>query len=182
MKTVALFGGSFDPPHIGHIRVVEALKKLSFIDTIVIMPTYLNPFKSAFAAPASLRVAWLQKIFKWDKKVRVSSFEAQKQRQVPTIESVRMLEKEYDTIYLVVGADNLSSLHRWHRYEELQKKVTFIVATRNNIPIQEGFIQLDIEEDTASSGLRNSMDRTKLPPECAQEIEKYYKEHNANKS
>ena len=48
MDTIALFGGSFDPPHIGHEAVVKALKDFKEIDKIIIMPTFLNPFKSKF--------------------------------------------------------------------------------------------------------------------------------------
>ncbi len=182
MKTVALFGGSFDPPHIGHIKVVEALEQLPFIDTIVVMPTYLNPFKSTFAAPANLRLKWLEKIFSQHPKVQVSSFETDQKRSVPTIESVLMLRKEYDKIYLVIGADNLASLGRWHRYDELKDIVTLIVASRNNIPVDINYISLDIDEDTASSSLRETMESSKLPKECAYEIQNYYKEHNAKKS
>jgi nicotinate-nucleotide adenylyltransferase len=182
MKSVALFGGSFDPPHIGHIRVVEALQKLPFIDTIIVMPTYLNPFKSSFAAPAELRVKWLKEIFAPYKKVHVSSFEANMQRKVPTIESVRYLAKKYDKIYLVIGADNLHSLTKWTEYEHLKEMVTFIVATRNNIEVDKEYITLKVDENIASSELRKDMQVAKLPQKCADTIQKYYKEHNANKN
>jgi nicotinate-nucleotide adenylyltransferase len=62
MDSIALFGGSFDPPHIGHEAIVKALMKLDEIDKIIIMPTYLNPFKTEFFAPADLRVKWLKKL------------------------------------------------------------------------------------------------------------------------
>ena len=63
MKTIALFGGSFDPPHIGHKAVVEAVLKLKDVEEVVVMPTFLNPFKDSFHAPSDLRLKWLREIF-----------------------------------------------------------------------------------------------------------------------
>jgi len=180
MKSVALFGGSFDPPHIGHIRVVEALEKLSFIDTIIVMPTYLNPFKSSFRAPAEVRLHWLQEIFAPFKSVHVSSFEVAMQRKVATIETVEMLAKKYDSIYVVIGADNLLSLFKWKEYEKLQKMVTFIVATRGDTKVPQHYITLHVKEDISSSELREAMQLSKLPKKCADTIQQYYKEYNAN--
>lgn len=178
MKTIALFGGSFDPPHIGHIKIVEALKKLSFIDKVVVMPTYQNPFKSSFSAPPYLRLQWLRDIFKNDTQVEVNSYEVDLKKATPTIESVLYLNEFYDKIYVVIGADNLGSLKKWHRYEELKKMVNFIVVTRNDMPLEDNFLTLTIQENISSTQLRRDIQREKLPKECAAEIEKYYKEKN----
>ena len=75
MDTIALFGGSFDPPHIGHEAVIKALKKFKDIDKIIIMPTFLNPFKSDFYAPSSLRLKWLKEIFNEETNVEISDYE-----------------------------------------------------------------------------------------------------------
>ncbi|MEN4053317.1 MULTISPECIES: nicotinate (nicotinamide) nucleotide adenylyltransferase [Sulfurimonas] len=182
MKTIALYGGSFDPPHIAHEAIVTALSNLDFLDKIIVMPTYLNPFKDSFTTPAELRLEWLKKIFSEYENVEIDSYEVDKKKKVPTIESVNHLLKEYDKIYVVIGADNLSSLHKWHKYDELKAKVTFIVATRDDIKIPKDFIQLKIDEDISSSELRKNLDISKLPKKCAHEIAQYYKEHNANKN
>ena len=84
MDTIALFGGSFDPPHIGHEAIVKALIKFKDIDKIVVMPTFLNPFKSHFYAPAALRLEWLREIFREYKNVEISDYEVlQKREQQP---------------------------------------------------------------------------------------------------
>ena len=60
---IALFGGSFDPPHNGHNSVVlEALEKLD-IDKLIIMPTYINPFKQSFSADEKQRFLWVKKLW-----------------------------------------------------------------------------------------------------------------------
>ncbi|WP_297442394.1 nicotinate (nicotinamide) nucleotide adenylyltransferase [Sulfurimonas sp.] len=178
MRRVALYGGSFDPPHRGHIEIVKALKTLPFIDKVIVMPTFLNPFKTNFVAPAALRLKWLKEIFADDDKVEVSSFEVDQKDKIPTIDTVSALKKEYDKIYLVIGADNLASLHQWYRFDALQKEVTFIIATRDDIKVPKEYLTLNICVDISSSGLRQKVDRTKLPKKVASQIANYYKEHN----
>lgn len=179
MGIIALYGGSFDPPHIGHKAIVEALMKLDYIDKIIVMPTFLNPFKSVSHAPSELRFKWLKEIFKDFKKVKIDRYEIDQERQVTTIESVKHLLKTYKNVYVVIGADNLSSLESWKSFQELKDLVTFIVASRDNIIVDEKFIHLDIDEKISSSELRKNINTSMLPTECAIEIEKYYKENNA---
>jgi len=175
METIALYGGSFDPPHIGHKAIIEALEKLDYINKIIIMPTFLNPFKSKSHAPSELRFKWLKEIFKDFKNVKIDRYEVEQNRQVPTIESVRYLLKTYKSVYLVIGADNLHSLKEWNNYEELKNLVTFIVATRDKIMVDKKFIQLKVDEEVSSSTLRDNINISMLPEVCAVEIEQYYK-------
>ncbi len=176
MDTIALFGGSFDPPHIGHEAIVKALRKFKGIDKIIIMPTFLNPFKSHFYAPASLRVKWLREIFKEYENVEVSEYEAVQKRAVPTLETLKHLLKSYKKIYLVIGADNLASLHKWHGYDELSTLVTFLIVPRDAIEIADGFLKLEVDEKVSSTKLRETVDISKLPKKCAHEIYNFYKE------
>ncbi len=179
METVALFGGSFDPPHIGHEAIVKALLDSKEIQKVVVMPTFLNPFKSKSYAPAKLRLKWLKKIFEPYKNVAVDTFEIQQTKKVPTIESVKYLLQKYDKVYLVIGADNLGSLQSWYKYDELAQLVTFVVAQRGNIEIPNNYLELNIDVDVSSTQLRKNLDLSQLPKQCAQEIIKYYKETNA---
>ncbi len=181
-KTVALYGGSFDPPHIGHVAIIQALAKLAFIDKVIVMPTFLNPFKEEFTAPADCRLQWLQEIFAPYKNIQISDFEVKKKRKVPTIETIKALQEEYEKIYLVIGADNLASLDKWYKFNELSKLVTFIVVTRDNIEVPHNFQTLNIDIDVSSSDLRKDLDISKLPKPCATKIAHYYKEYNAKKN
>jgi len=178
MRTIALFGGSFDPPHLGHEAIVKALNKLDFIDKIIVMPTFLNPFKSSSVASATQRLEWLKEIFLPIKKVEVSSFEVEKNTKVSTLETVTYLLKSYEKVYVVIGADNLKSLTQWQGFEELKNKVTFIVASREKIDIPKDFICLEIDENISSSQLRNKMNINQLSKINAEKIVTYYKENN----
>ena len=178
MKNIALFGGSFDPPHLGHVKIVEALKSLDFIDKIIIMPTYLNPFKSNFVADANTRLEWLKDIFQDDQNVEVSAFEVEQKTKVPTIQTVKYLKQTYDTVYLVIGADNLASLTEWYKYDELKTLVKFVVASRENIDIPDNYIKLNVNIPISSTTLRENRDILFLPPKIAKQIKNYYKEYN----
>jgi len=181
-QTIALFGGSFDPPHIGHEAIVKAVSGFKDIEKVVIMPTFLNPFKTVSHAPPSLRLKWLKKVFSEYKNVEINSYEIEQNKKVPTIQTVLYLLEKYKKIYLVIGADNLSYFHKWDRFEELCKIVTIIVATRNNFTIDKGFLKLEVNENISSTSLRKNIDKKYLNLKCAKEIEKFYKEQNANKN
>ena len=142
------------------------------------MPTFLNPFKSSSQASAELRFQWLKEMFSNSKSVLVSRYEVEQKKKVATLESVEYLLKDYKKIYLVIGADNLASLHLWDNYESLKDRVTFLVASRDNIVIDSHFIQLKVDENISSTQLREQLDMTKLPLECSKQIEKFYKDIN----
>lgn len=171
---IALYGGSFDPPHVGHIAVVnEALRSLA-IDKLIIVPAFVNPFKEGTHAPADLRLNWLKEIFATDKRVEVSDFEIRQNRAVRSIETVSHFKTLYQKIYFIIGADNLASLKKWHRFEELDALVTWVVATRGHVEIGRDFIQLKVEQDVSSSALREKLHDDHLPPMVAQSIKDYY--------
>ena len=182
MKKIALFGGSFDPPHSGHIAIIEAALQQLDIESVVVVPTYVNPFKSGSHAPAALRLSWLKQIFERRSDVVISDYEVTKERPVRSIETVKHFNDEADQIYFIIGADNLASLKQWHRYDELNTLVTWVVATREGITVPESFITLDIAKPVSSSELRKTIRIHELPVSVAHEITHFYKEINAKKN
>jgi len=176
---IALFGGSFDPPHSGHITVIyEALRSLP-IERLIVVPAYVNPFKSGTHAPAALRLKWLKTIFDTEKNIEVSDFETAQGHPVRTIETVRHYLKEDPDIYLIIGADNLETLSKWHQFDELDRLVTWVVATRDQQKIDPHFQTLDVSEAVSSTQLRQTMKHEQLPKKVVNEIAIYYKEKHA---
>lgn len=175
---LALFGGSFDPPHIGHVRIaLEAFSTLG-IEKLIIVPAYRNPFKHTINAPSEMRLSWLKQIFAPYPNIEISDFEIKQQRPVFTIETVRHYKKEGDTFYLIIGADNLSTLDKWNQYEDLVKEVEFVVASRGDTPIPKGMLQLEINEPISSTMFRDSFGSLGLDEEIEKNIINYYKEHH----
>ena len=179
---LALYGGSFDPPHIGHVHV--ALKALDVldIDRLIIVPNFRNPFKSSVCADGAVRIRWLKKIFEPYAKIEISDFEVKMHRSVPTIETVEHYAPGNEKLYLIIGADNLSSLQQWHEYEKLCQKVIFVVATRDNIAIPDGMVILDVNEERRSTHFRDHFSSLGLEETLEKDIITYYKEHNEPKN
>lgn len=154
---IAVFGGSFDPPHLGHkVIIKEALKSLD-IDKLFVVPTYLNPFKSEFLLTPKVRFERMKNLTKEMKKVEVVDYEVKQEKKSPTIQTIGYFKSKYklDTIYLIIGADNLQSLREWEKIDELKKMVTFVVASRSGIEIPSEFISLNIESKVSSTDIRN---------------------------
>ncbi len=173
---VAVFGGSFDPPHIGHEEIIkQALQNLD-IDVLFVVPTFLNPFKEKFFAPPEIRHKWVEKLLLDYPKSVIIDYEMQQNRPVPTIETILYLKKKYQLskIYLIIGADNIAHLTQWTRYEELKQLVTFVVATRNAIDIPKNLQKLGINVNISSTLLRKEFKKEFLPKSIAAEVINYY--------
>ena len=172
--TVAIFGGSFDPPHSGHQQIVqEALKHLD-IDKLIVLPAYLNPFKSTSLADAKQRLGWCRILFADIPKVTVSDYEIRQQRSVKTAESVKHFKKLYDVKYLIIGADNLSTLTQWHDFEWLNEEVTWVVVTRPGFTLETDALRtwklLTLNAPISSSTIREEKRIEKVDKQIAASV------------
>jgi nicotinate-nucleotide adenylyltransferase len=179
---LALYGGSFDPPHVGHVRIVTEALKILPVDRLIIVPASLNPFKTTVRANGLLRYKWLKAIFTDYKNVEISDFEIKQNRSIPTIETVEYYSKLYDEIYLIIGADNLEKLQQWHRFDELNQMVHWVVASRGEISIPKNMISLTINEEISSTDFRASFSSLGLETTIENEIITYYKELNESEN
>ncbi len=173
---IAIFGGSFDPPHLGHLAVIDAALAHLPIERLYVVPAFVSPFKSATAAPATLRLQWLKTLVH-DPRVVVSDFEVAQNRSVATIETVTHFKNGADNVYVIIGSDHLEHLHKWHRFETLDEAVTWVVATRTDVAIDPRFIQLSVDVPVSSTALRRELKREWIPEAITQEVIEYYKEH-----
>ncbi len=179
---LALFGGSFDPPHAGHVGVVTKALEVLPIDRLIIVPAARNPFKPFVRAEGVKRYEWLKKIFAGYGKVQISDFEIAQNRSVYTIETVKHFAPLCDELYLIIGADNLEKLQEWHCYDELDSVVHWVVASRNAIPLPAHMTRLDVNVPISSTDFRSKWSSLGLDPGIEQEIITYYKELNELKN
>jgi nicotinate-nucleotide adenylyltransferase len=172
--TIALFGGSFDPPHRGHQAIVKAVSSFEDIDNVVVMPAFLNPFKQSTLATAEQRLAWCNSIFN-EEKVIVSDFEVSQGRAVYTVETLRALSSTYDIKYLVIGSDNLAQIQQWKSFEEINEHITWIVFSRGNDPINCQIFtrckQLTLEIPVSSTHIRNGQHLEQIDPTIRTEVQ-----------
>ncbi|WP_104760658.1 nicotinate (nicotinamide) nucleotide adenylyltransferase [Helicobacter cetorum] len=131
-QEIALYGGSFDPFHQAHLAIVEQTLELLPIAQLIVLPAYQNPFKKPCFLDANTRFRHLEEALKDFDRVLLSDFEIKQQRAVPTIESVCYFQEvlKPKTLYLVVGADCLTSLPSWKNATELLERVELVVFER----------------------------------------------------
>lgn len=170
---IAIFGGSFDPVHIGHKVIVEEALKVLNIDKLIIVPTYLNPLKKDFLFSPKTRFELLKKVFKDNSKVEISDFEINQKKLSYTYETIRYIKILYNPskIYFIIGEDNLKSLHKWHNIDELKNNLEFVVAKRKGYNfLSDEFKTLDIDVDISSTKLREKLDLEFIPKVIWQDL------------
>lgn len=160
--TVAIFGGSFDPPHKGHQLIVENAIKTLEIDHLLVVPAYLNPFKSFSLASATQRLAWCHTLFNDLEKVIVSDYEIKEGKSTTTEQTVKHFNTVYDVKYLIIGSDNLSTLTKWHHFSWLNETITWVIITREGYPLQVDGLRnwevLKVAAPMSSTQIRNKQD------------------------
>jgi nicotinate-nucleotide adenylyltransferase len=171
---IAIFGGSFDPIHVAHVAIVEnALSKLD-IDKLIIVPTYLNPFKNSFNLNPKTRFELLKKVFHKFENVEISDYEINQQKASYSIDTVNYLKDLYkpSKIYLIIGEDNIKNLDKWYKFDELKKLVEFVVASRTGFGTKKAneFKSLDININISSTELRDKINLDYIPIEIKDDI------------
>ena len=159
---LGVYVGSFNPVHNGHIDIVNYLLKNNYVDKVLIVPT-LNYWNKQDLIDIKHRINML-KFFENE----VIIVDKTHNKYVYTTYLFKELEKEYtDTLYLIIGADNIINFDKWKDYKELLK-YKIIVINRNNIDIDtyinkynsNNFIIIKdyIPLDISSTDIRNGND------------------------
>ncbi len=138
VERVGLFGGSFDPVHLGHLILAEAALEELQLERIIFIPAALSPFKTERPPAASdeSRLAMLREAIASEARFSVDDRELSREGPSYTIDTVRELLGDYPGVRFLylIGADNLKDLPRWHEIEELRNLVDFAVLDRGNAP------------------------------------------------
>jgi nicotinate-nucleotide adenylyltransferase len=137
---VGLFGGSFDPPHVGHVGLARAAQKAAGLDRVLFAPVGLQPLKLEGAhASFSDRVAMTRLAIRNDKGFEVSLLDAPRNGKdgegkpnytIDVLEALRKELREGTELFLLMGADSFAGLRRWHRAAEIPMLAELIVASR----------------------------------------------------
>ena len=147
-----LFGGTFDPPHVGHLMMAEVARESLNLDVVDFIPTNIPPHKlGQNVQPASLRVKMLETALMKFPFFRVSTIELDRKGISYTIDTVRDIFRESpeDELFWLVGADMLKDLPHWKEVDELLSLVTVVAAPRPGIRIQETAEMLQLQFDDA---------------------------------
>lgn len=127
---IGIFGGTFSPPHVGHLIVAQYAVELLQLQLLYIVPTYKPPHRSNDTAPFELRFDWCQKTFDL-KNIVVSDYEKVRGDVSYSIYTANHFASEHSCKpYFIVGEDALGYIETWHRYKDLLNSCHFVVYPR----------------------------------------------------
>jgi nicotinate-nucleotide adenylyltransferase len=173
---VALFGGSFDPPHHGHIAIATSAADIFDLDKVLFAPVGRQPLKADMTvATFADRLAMVELACKVDKRFVVSELDSPRSDGTPnyTIDTLTKAQEEFPEarLFNLVGADSFLSLPRWHEPERLLEAAEWIVVSRPGFPLadldslgltslQKGRVHLlqTVHEDVAATDLRERLE------------------------
>ncbi|OGJ21043.1 nicotinate (nicotinamide) nucleotide adenylyltransferase, partial [Candidatus Pacearchaeota archaeon RBG_13_36_9] len=134
---IALFGGSFNPIHNEHIKIIKELLRKGLVNEVWIMPCKKHAFNKELASGKN-RVEMIKLAVKNIKKVRICHIELKSTGKNYTINTLRKLRAKYrDEFILMVGADILHEIKKWHNYKRLLEETKFIIFGRKSYAIKK---------------------------------------------
>lgn len=133
-RKIAVYGGSFDPIHNGHILVANKIVELGLVDEVLFVPTLNHPHKKkGLAASAEHRLNMLRLALEPYKQFSFTDIEIAKADEPSyTIDTITTLTHVFTDceLFLLIGMDCLANLHTWHRATELVQRNKFIIYPR----------------------------------------------------
>ena len=149
---IAIFGGSFDPVHLGHFEIVRQILIHSPVEKIIIVPNYQNPLKKKRPTlPDELRWEMLKTTFFSIKEVELSDFELKQHKRNFTYATVEYFKERFpqDQLYLILGEDAFSYFDEWAKTEVITKLSKILVFYRPALRTQHSLESLEVYGDIA---------------------------------
>ena len=128
---IGILGGSFDPAHKGHIAISKEAKKKFKLKNVIWAITKKNPFKSKCNLNILKRIKFAKKIIKSNTFIKIKCYEntINSNKTINLINHIKK-NKKFD-IYFIIGADNLITFHKWHKWKLISQKCNIIVFDRH---------------------------------------------------
>ena len=131
---IAIFGGSFNPIHKGHIKVAQmAIEKLN-LNKLIFVPAFKSPFKkNEKYIDGKHRVKMINLVK--EKKMETSSFEINRKGPSYTFETIKHFKNKFqnDKLFLIIGSDQIFKLNKWKNIKEISKLVQIIIFKRSKV-------------------------------------------------
>jgi nicotinate-nucleotide adenylyltransferase len=158
LKRVGIFGGTFDPIHHGHLilgqEAIEALR----LDRLLFIPAAASPHKlEQKPAPSDVRLEMLRLALEGEPAFQLDEMELQRpppSYAVDTMELLRFRHPSAEFFYLI-GADHVTNLETWHRFDDLSRLVQFVVLDRGGLKAEHPYPTIRRQLDISATNIRN---------------------------
>lgn len=135
MARIGIFGGSFNPPHLGHVLAIQEFQKKLELDCVLLIPAAVPPHKQldSAAATAAQRLEMTRLAVAALPWAQVLDLELQREGKSYTADTVELLRQRYptDSLFLLMGTDMFLSFSTWYQVERIVRAVTLAVAHRD---------------------------------------------------
>ncbi len=178
MSNIAIFGGTFNPFHIGHYEMLKCICEIDYIDKVLVMPDKIPPHKDFDNVVDDIHRQNMCSLICDDfNKAELCLIEFEREGKSYTIDTIKQLQKIYtqDNFFVVIGGDMLSTLDTWYDWRELITRTSFIAFKRDGLAdFEKSYKRLtdygaDITvitnkiTDVSSTKLRKKIDKNLLP-------------------
>ncbi len=178
MSNIAIFGGTFNPFHIGHYEMLRCICEIDYIDKVLVMPDKIPPHKDFDNVTDDIHRQNMCALVCDDfNKAELCLIEFERDGKSYTIDTIKQLQKIYtqDNFFVVIGGDMLSTLDTWYDWRELIARTSFIAFKREGLAdFDNSYKRLtdygaDITvitnkiTDVSSTKLRKKIDKNLLP-------------------
>ncbi len=133
MRKIAIFGGTFNPIHNGHLNLISSFQKELNFDEVLLIPTNVPPHKETIGLVSKEhRIEMCRLATREINNITISEIEFQREEKSYTYITLLQLKKEYNDakFYLIIGSDMFLSLKTWYNFDELKKMAVFCTACR----------------------------------------------------
>ncbi len=132
MKAVGIFGGSFDPIHIGHLITIQYVLEKRNLDKIIFIPSHISPLKTDKQTTEDIhRLNMVNLAIESFPYFQSSDYEIRKGNISYTLNTLNEIKKTYNNIELIIGFDNLIVFDKWNKPDEILKLAKVVVMKRN---------------------------------------------------
>jgi len=176
---IAVYGGAFNPVHLGHIEIVKFLSEKTDFDKILIIPSKFSPHKSNEELVDDVhRMNMCKLSFESIDKCEVSDIEIKRDKISYTIDTLVELKTIYpfDDLYLVCGSDMFLSLLNWRKPDEILKRASVFAFIRDNESID---IMNEQKQVIENKGVKVEVCEIKVPPYSSTQVRDAIKEGKA---
>ncbi len=189
-RAVGIFGGTFDPPHLGHLIVASDVCLGLELDRLLFIPAAVPPHKQALVeASAKQRLAMVRAAIQGDPRFQADDLELRRAGPSYTVDTLRALHERFpgSELYFLLGADALREIHTWREPEEIARLARLVVFARggeaaqgqSRLPVRSVPVtRVDISASEIRHRVRAGVCIRYLVPEAVREIierEKLYR-------
>ena len=154
---IGILGGTFNPPHNGHLVLAQNMLDALKLDKIFFVPTNTPPHKNTFLIQASHRFNMVKLAIEDNSLFEVLDWEIKRGGPSYTIDTIKELKAKFpkDELFLVIGSDLANDFHTWKEYKVIKRLVKVAVAKRDSFPLKKevDFFTVDIAQIEVTSSL-----------------------------